>query len=68
MGVELHVRYRTDREGARIAFRDGSVVQLAPFSSFRFDTLPLRIEGRLVRVRPRNAAHAPTLRTYEVKA
>jgi hypothetical protein len=49
MGVELHVRYRAGRDGARIVFRDGSVVQLAPFAPFRFETMPRRIEGQLRR-------------------
>jgi len=64
MGVELHVRYRAGRAGARIVFRDGSVVQLAPFAIYRFESLPQRIEGHLVRTKPRGLTAVP----LEVKA
>jgi hypothetical protein len=49
--VELGVRYRAGRDGARIVYRDGSATQLQPFASIRFDHVPLKIEGKLTRVR-----------------
>jgi len=48
--VELGVRYRAGRDPVTITRRDGSIVQLKPFASIRFEELPIEIKGKLTRV------------------
>lgn len=68
-GVELGARYRAGREGARVIYRDGTSVQLQPFASIRFDHQPLKIEGRLVRVRRGHLLYeAPRITAEEWKS
>lgn len=69
-GVELGARYRAGPDGVLVTFRHGSVAQLAPFASIRFNEQPQKIEGRLFRVGRRNQPvyEAPTLEPPEVKA
>lgn len=45
--TEAGTVYRVGADGARVAYRDGSVRHLAPFSTFVFSQPMLRIEGRL---------------------
>lgn len=67
-GVELGARYRAGRDGALVIFRDGTTTRLAPFSSIRFEHQPLKIEGRLVRVRRGHLLYeAPALTPDETK-
>jgi len=67
--VELGVRYRAGREGAKIVLVDGSYIDLAPFASIRLESPPVSIVGRLVRTRRRHGSHdtggsvAPQLET-----
>jgi hypothetical protein len=53
MELELGVRYRAGRDGARIDFRDGHSIQLQPFASIRLEQQPLKITGQLLQVRRR---------------
>jgi hypothetical protein len=55
--IELGVRYRAGREGAKIVLADGSYIELAPFASIRFESSPTSIVGRLVRTRRRQRSH-----------
>lgn len=48
--VELGVRYRAGREPVTIICHDGSVAQLKPFASIRFEKVPREIKGKLSRV------------------
>lgn len=44
---KLQTMYRTGEDGARVVYRDGSVVQHAPHSIVKFAHHPLKVEGRL---------------------
>lgn len=43
----LNTAYRAGKDGARLVFRDGSAVQLAPFAVVVCHRHPLKVEGRL---------------------
>jgi hypothetical protein len=44
---KLEAVYRTGKRGARVVYRDGTVVQHAPHSMVKFSHHPLKVEGRL---------------------
>lgn len=68
-GVEMGALYKAGRGGVRVVWRDGTVSTYPAFSTVIFDHQPLTIEGRLLRVGPRNTLQheAPALVPPEVK-
>jgi hypothetical protein len=60
--VDTGATYRAGRGGVRITWRDGSTTSHSAGVRFRFDKEPLRIEGRLIRMRPGGVSYeAPTM-------